>query len=144
MGGLIQAIRLLVSPQSEVGQSVRIGGASAGAPPPRRRRSAAIDLFEVVALVAVALFLLVGIVVAALRPAPLLGLFFGRLRPPAHLPGLATRVALWAEVSAARGHVAAAAAPALRLGLLRRSGLDRPVTLGGQTEGWKEERKEAG
>lgn len=68
-----------------------------------------------VALVAVALFLLVGIVVAALRPAPLLGLFFGRLRPPAHLPGLATRVTLGTEVRATRGHVTAAAAPALRL-----------------------------
>lgn len=96
-------------------------------------RSAAIDLFEVVALVAVALFLLVGVVVAALRPAPLLGLFLGRLRPPAGLSALATRVALWAEVRATWGHVAAATPPALSLvlglGLLRRSGFDCSVTL---------------
>lgn len=79
--------------------------------------SAAVNLFEVVALVAVALFLLVGVVVAALRPAPLLGLLFGRLRPPAHLSALASRVALWAKVCASRGHVTAAAPPALDLGL---------------------------
>lgn len=95
--------------------------------------SAAINLFEVVALVAVALFLLVGIVVAALRPAPLLGLFLGRLRPPAHLPALATRVTLRTEVCATWGHVTAAAPPALCLvlclGLLRRSGFDCSVTL---------------
>lgn len=101
-----------------------------------RARSAAIDLFEVVALVAVALFLLVGVVVAALRPAPLLGLFLGRLRPPAGLSALATRVALWAEVRATWGHVAAATPPALSLvlglGLLRRSGFDCSVTLFGQ------------
>lgn len=79
--------------------------------------SAAVNLFEVVALVAVALFLLVGVVVAALRPAPLLRLLLGRLRPPARLPALATRVALWAQVCATRGHVAAATPPALSLGL---------------------------
>lgn len=62
---------------------------------------AAVDLFEVVALVAVALFLLVGVVVAALCPASLLGLLLGRLRPPAGLTALATRVALRAEVGAA-------------------------------------------
>lgn len=107
-------------------------------------RSAAVDLFEVVALVAVALFLLVGIVVAALRPAPLLGLLFGRLRPPAHLPGLATRVTLWTEVCATRGHVAAAAPPALRLvlrlRLLRRSGLDGSVALRVHRERRKEDK----
>lgn len=79
--------------------------------------SATVDLFEVVALVAVALFLLVGVVVTALRPAPLLGLFFGRLRPPAPLPALAACVALWAQVRATRGHIAAATSPALGLGL---------------------------
>lgn len=108
--------------------------------------SAAINLFEVVALVAVALFLLVGIVVAALRPAPLLGLFLGRLRPPAHLPALATRVTLRTEVRATRGHVAAAAPPALRLvlrlGLLRRSGFDRSVTLQVHRNRWTEDKNE--
>ena len=93
--------------------------------------SAAVDLFEVVALVAVALFLLVGVVVAALRPTPLLGLLLGRLRPPAHLPALAPCVALWAKVCATRGLVTAAAPPALSLGLglLRRSGFNCSVTL---------------
>lgn len=95
--------------------------------------SATINLFEVVTLVAVALFLLVGVVVAALRPTPLLGLFLGRLRPPTHLSALAARVALWTEVCTTRGHVTAATPPALslvlRLGLLRRSGLDCSVTL---------------
>lgn len=80
-------------------------------------RSAAVNLFEVVTLVAVALFLLVGVMVAALRPAPLLGLFLRRLRPPARLPALATRVALRAEVCATRGHIAAATPPALSLSL---------------------------
>lgn len=97
--------------------------------------SAAVNLFEVVTLVAVALFLLVGVVVTALRPAPLLGLFLGRLRPPARLSALATRVALWAEVCATRGHITAATPPALSLslglglGLLRRSGFGCSVTL---------------
>lgn len=97
--------------------------------------SAAVNLFEVVALVAVALFLLVGVVVAALRPTPLLGLFLGRLRPSACLSALATRVALRAEVCATWGHIAAATPPALSLGLglglglLRRSGFDCSVTL---------------
>lgn len=97
--------------------------------------SAAVNLFEVVTLIAVALFLLVGVVVAALRPAPLLGLFLGRLRPPARLSALATRVALWAEVCATRGHITAATPPALSLGLglglrlLRRSGFGCSVTL---------------
>lgn len=103
-------------------------------------RSAAVDLFEVVALVAVALFLLVGIVVAALRPTPLLGLLLGRLRPPSRLPALASRVALGAEVRAARGHVAAAAPPALGLGLglLRGSGLSCSVAL------WEQEEERGG
>lgn len=112
-----------------------------------RARSAAINLFEVVALVAVALFLLVGIVVAALRPAPLLGLFLGRLRPPAHLPALAAGVTLWTEVRATWGHVTAAAPPALCLvlclGLLRRSGLDCSVTLRVRRNRWKEKKNEA-
>lgn len=94
--------------------------------------SAAVNLFEVVTLIAVALFLLVGVVVAALRPAPLLGLFLGRLRPPARLSALAARVALWAEVCATWGHITAATPPALGLGLglglLRRSGFDCSVT----------------
>lgn len=85
--------------------------------------SAAVDLFEVVALVAVALFLLVGVVVAALRPAPLFGLLLGRLRPPAGLTTLATRVALGAEVGAAWRHVAAATPPALSLVLVLVLGL---------------------
>lgn len=79
--------------------------------------SAAVNLFEVVALIAVALFLLVGVVVAALRPAPLLGLFFGRLRPSARLSTLATCMTLWAEVCATWGHITAATSPALSLGL---------------------------
>lgn len=79
--------------------------------------SAAVNLFEVVALVTVALFLLVGVVVTALRPAPLFGLLFGRLRPSARLSALATRVALWAEVCATRRHITAATPPALSLGL---------------------------
>lgn len=95
--------------------------------------SATINLFEVVTLVTIALFLLVGVVVAALRPAPLLGLFLGRLRPSARLSALATRVALWTEVCATRGHITAATSPALSLvlglGLLRRSGFDCSVTL---------------
>lgn len=99
--------------------------------------SAAVDLFEVVALVTVALFLLVGVVVAALRPAPLLGLLLGRLRPPASLAALATRVAFRAEVGAAWRHIAAATPPALSLvlvlvlglGLLRGSGLDCSLAL---------------
>lgn len=95
--------------------------------------SAAVNLFEVVTLIAVALFLLVGVVVAALRPAPLLGLFLGRLRPSARLSALATRMALWTEVCATRGHITAATSPALSLGLglglLRRSGFDCSVTL---------------
>lgn len=95
--------------------------------------SGAIDLFEVVTLIAVALFLLVGVVVAAVRPAPLLGLFFGRLRPPACLSALATCVTLWTEVCATRGHITAATPPALSLvlglGLLRRSRFDCSVPL---------------
>lgn len=95
--------------------------------------SGAIDLFEVVTLIAVALFLLVGVVVAAIRPAPLLGLFFGRLRPPACLSALATCVTLWTEVCATWGHVTAATPPALSLvlglGLLRRSRFDCSVPL---------------
>lgn len=95
--------------------------------------SAAVNLFEVVTLIAVALFLLVGVVVAALRPAPLLGLFFGRLRPSACLSALAASVTLWTEVCATRGHITAATPPALSLGLglglLRRPGFDCSVTL---------------
>lgn len=79
--------------------------------------SAAVNLLEVVTLVAVALFLCVGVVVAALRPAPLLGLFFRRLRPSARLSALAACVALGAEVRATRGLVAAATPSALGLGL---------------------------
>lgn len=107
--------------------------------------SAAVNLFEVVTLVAVALFLLVGVVVAALRPAPLLGLLLGRLRPSARLSALATGVSLRTEVCATGGHVTAAAPPALslRLGLLRRSGFDCPVTLFVQRRG-KVERGEKG
>lgn len=82
-----------------------------------RMWSAAVNLFEVITLVAVALFLLVGVVVAALRPAPLLRLLLGRLRPPARLPALTTCVALWAEVCATRRHITAATPPALGLGL---------------------------
>lgn len=111
------------------------GGGSGVLPMGRRHggvRSAAVDLFEVVALVAVALFLLVGIVVAALRPTPLLGLLLGRLRPPPRFPALASGVALRAQVCAARGHIAAAAPPALGLrlglGLLRGSGFSCSVT----------------
>lgn len=93
--------------------------------------SAAVNLFEVVTLVAVALFLLVGVVVTALCPAPLLRLFFGRLRPSSWLSALTTRVALWAEVCATRGHITAATPPALSLGLglLRRSGFCCSFTL---------------
>lgn len=103
---------------------------------------AAVDLFEVIALVAVALFLLVGVVVTALRPAPLLGLLLGRLRPSASLATLAARVALGAEVGAAWRHVTAATSPALSLvlvlglGLLRGSGFDSSLALL-QTEGEK-------
>lgn len=81
--------------------------------------SAAVNLFEVVTLVAVALFLLVGVVVAALRPAPLLRLLLGRLRPSARLSALATSMALWTEVCASWGHITATTPPALslRLGL---------------------------
>lgn len=110
--------------------------------------SAAVNLFEVITLIAVALFLLVGVVVAALRPAPLLGLLFGRLRPSARLSALPARVALWAEVRATWRHVTAATPPALSLGLglglglLRRSGFGCSVTLfmkkeGGEIEGIK-------
>lgn len=95
--------------------------------------SAAVNLFEVITLIAVALFLLVGVVVAALRPAPLLGLFLGRLRPPARLSSLTTCVAFWTEVCATRRHITAATPPALSLGLglglLRRSGFGCSVTL---------------
>lgn len=95
--------------------------------------SAAVNLFEVVTLIAVALFLLVGVVVTALRPAPLLGLFLGRLRPPAWLSSLTTCVALWAEVCATRRHITAATPPALSLGLglglLRRFGFGCSFTL---------------
>lgn len=107
--------------------------------------SAAINLFEVVALVTVALFLLVSVVVAALRPAPLLRLLFGRLRPPACFSALATRVALWAEVCAARGDITAATPPALglrlRLGLLRRSGFCCSVPLFVQMRSKEEKKK---
>lgn len=109
--------------------------------------SATINLFEVVTLVTVALFLLVGVMVAAMRPAPLLGLFLGRLRPPARLSALATRVALWTEVCATWGHITAATPPALGLvlglGLLRRSGFDCSVTLFVQ-KGREEEQREQG
>ena len=77
--------------------------------------SATIDLFEVVTFVAVALLLLVGVVVAALGAAPLLGLLLGGLGPA--VLHLAPRVALRTQVRAARGLVAAAAPPALRLSL---------------------------
>lgn len=79
--------------------------------------SAAINLFKVVTLVAVALFLLVSVVVTALCPASLLGLFLGRLRPSAPLSALAPCVALWAEVCATRGHITAATPTTLCLGL---------------------------
>lgn len=98
-----------------------------------RMWSAAVNLFEVVALVAVALFFLVSVVVTALRPAPLLGLFLGRLRPPARLSALASCVALRTEVCATRRHITATTSPTLSLGLglglLRRSGFDCSVTL---------------
>ena len=114
-------------------------GATAG-PRPHRGRvySASVDLLEVVALVAEALFLCVGVVVAALCPAPLLGLLLGRLRPPPPLAALPPRVTLRAQVRAARRLVAAAAPPALSprlrlrlglLGLLGGSGLGRPLSL---------------
>lgn len=83
-----------------------------------------------VTLVAVALFLLVGVVVAALRPAPLLGLFFRRLRPPARLSALTSGVALRAEVCATRGHITAATAPALSLSLSLGLGLGLSRVLG--------------
>ena len=93
-------------------------------------RSAPVDLFEVVALVAEALFLCVSVVVAALCPAPLLGLLLGRLRPPPPLPALASSVALRAQVRAARGLVAAAAPPALRPGVRLCLGLSLCLGLG--------------
>lgn len=82
--------------------------------------SATVNLFEVVTLIAVALFLLVGVVVTALRPTPLLGLFLGRLRPPSCLSALASGMAIWTEICATWGHITAATTPALSLVLCLR------------------------
>lgn len=78
------------------------------------RVSAAVDLLEVVALVAVALFLLVGVVVASQREATLLALLLWRLGSPAL--ALAPTHAVRAQVCAAGRQVLAAAASALGIG----------------------------
>lgn len=75
--------------------------------------SPSVNLFEVVTFVAVALFLLIRVVVAALRLAALFAFLFGRLGTPSL--SLAAADAVRAEVRAAGREVLATATSTLRL-----------------------------
>lgn len=76
-------------------------------------QSASVNLLEVVTFVTVALFLLIGVVIAALRLAALFAFLFGRLGTPTL--SLASADAVRAQVRAARGQVLTTATPTLSL-----------------------------